>query len=200
MSSSQPPSGEPVNDPSDRIWTIPNMISFVRLGLVPVFALLIILERDVAAVVVLVIAGASDWLDGVIARRFNQTSRLGQLLDPAADRLYIFVTLLGLAWRGFVPWWLVAVIAARDVLLTALLPVLARRGLAPWQVHIVGKAATFALMYSFPLLLLARLDGTVGYLAHVVGWAAALWGVALYWVSAGIYISQLSQELRRVPA
>ncbi|NCD16648.1 MAG: CDP-alcohol phosphatidyltransferase family protein [Actinobacteria bacterium] len=175
---------------SSRVWTVPNVISMLRLALVPVFAWLILTEQDVAAVVVLIVAGASDWFDGVIARRFDQMSRLGQLLDPAADRLYILVTLIGLGSRGFVPWWLVAVIVGRDVLLTALLPALRRRGLAPLQVHVAGKAGTFALMYSFPLLLLAHLGGTLGYLSLVVGWAAALWGIALYWLSAGIYIRQ----------
>jgi len=175
---------------SSRVWTVPNVISMLRLALVPVFAWLILTEQDVAAVVVLIVAGASDWFDGVIARRFDQMSRLGQLLDPAADRLYILVTLIGLGLRGFVPWWLVAVIVGRDVLLTALLPALRRRGLAPLQVHVAGKAGTFALMYSFPLLLLAHLGGTLGYLSLVVGWAAALWGIALYWLSAGIYIRQ----------
>ena len=175
---------------SSRVWTVPNVISMLRLALVPVFAWLILTEQDVAAVVVLIVAGASDWFDGVIARRFDQMSRLGQLLDPAADRLYILVTLVGLGLRGFVPWWLVAVIVGRDVLLTALLPALRRRGLAPLQVHVAGKAGTFALMYSFPLLLLAHLGGTLGYLSLVVGWAAALWGIALYWLSAGIYIRQ----------
>lgn len=175
---------------SSRVWTVPNVISMLRLALVPVFAWLILTEQDVAAVVVLIVAGASDWFDGVIARRFDQMSRLGQLLDPAADRLYILVALIGLGSRGFVPWWLVAVIVGRDVLLTALLPALRRRGLAPLQVHVAGKAGTFALMYSFPLLLLAHLGGTLGYLSLVVGWAAALWGIALYWLSAGIYIRQ----------
>ncbi len=181
---------------STRVWTIPNMISMARLALVPVFAALMFSGNDVAAVVVLMCAGASDWLDGVIARRFNQTSRLGQLLDPAADRLYIFVTLLGLAYRGFVPWWLVAVIASRDLLLAAIIPVLNHHGLGPWQVHTVGKAGTFALMYSFPLLLLAHFGGTLGYLCQIFGWAAALWGVALYWVSGVIYVRQAVLEVR----
>lgn len=175
---------------SNRVWTVPNVISLLRLALVPVFAWLILTQQDVAAVVVLVVAGATDWFDGVVARRFNQVTRLGQLLDPAADRLYILVTLIGLGSRGFVPWWLVAVIVGRDVLLTGLLPVLRRRGLAPLQVHVAGKAGTFALMYSFPLLLLAHLDGALGHLSLVVGWAAALWGIGLYWLSAIIYIRQ----------
>ncbi|TRW43334.1 CDP-alcohol phosphatidyltransferase family protein [Georgenia yuyongxinii] len=181
---------------SERVLTLPNIISFARLLLVPVFGVLIFTERDVAALVVLVIAGASDWFDGVIARRFNQMSRLGQLLDPAADRLYIFVTLVGLAWRELVPWWLVVVIALRDVVLAALLPVLTRHGYGPLPVHLAGKAGTFALMYAFPLLLLGNVAGTLGTVAWTFGWASALWGVGLYWLAAVLYVDQVVRIVR----
>ena len=102
---------------STRIVTIPNMISFARILMVPVFAWLVFSRQDVAAVVLLVLAGGSDWLDGILARRLNQMSVLGQMIDPVADRLYIFVTLVGLAYRGFIPWWLVGIIVAREVIL-----------------------------------------------------------------------------------
>jgi cardiolipin synthase (CMP-forming) len=184
---------------SERVLTLPNIISFARLLLVPVFGVLIFTERDVAALVVLVIAGASDWFDGVIARRFNQMSRLGQLLDPAADRLYIFVTLVGLAWRELVPWWLVVVIALRDVVLAALLPVLTRHGYGPLPVHLAGKAGTFALMYAFPLLLLGNVAGTLGTVAWTFGWASAMWGVGLYWLAAVLYIDQVVRIVRSDP-
>lgn len=187
---------EPSPAVSERVLTLPNAISFARLLLVPVFGVLIFTERDVAALVVLVVAGASDWFDGVIARRFNQMSRLGQLLDPAADRLYIFVTLVGLAWRELVPWWLVVVIALRDVVLAALLPVLTRRGYGPLPVHLAGKAGTFALMYAFPLLLLGNVPGTVGTVAWTFGWASALWGVGLYWLAAILYVDQVVRIVR----
>lgn len=175
---------------------MPNAISGVRLLLVPVFAVLIFTGRDVAAIVVLVVAGASDWLDGVIARRFDQTSRVGQLLDPAADRLYIFVTLIGLGWREVVPWWLVLVIAARDLFLAGMIPTLSRHGYGPLPVHLAGKAGTFALMYSFPLLLLAGSPGTLGDVASTVGWASALWGVGLYWFAALLYLEQVVRIVR----
>ncbi|WP_448074099.1 CDP-alcohol phosphatidyltransferase family protein [Georgenia yuyongxinii] len=187
---------EPSPAVSERVLTLPNAISFARLLLVPVFGVLIFTERDVAALVVLVVAGASDWFDGVIARRFNQMSRLGQLLDPAADRLYIFVTLVGLAWRELVPWWLVVVIALRDVVLAALLPVLTRRGYGPLPVHLAGKAGTFALMYAFPLLLLGNVPGTLGTVAWTFGWASALWGVGLYWLAAILYVDQVVRIVR----
>jgi len=178
------------------VWTVPNVISGIRLLLVPVFAVLIFSGQDAAALVVLVVAGASDWLDGVIARRFHQTSRLGQLLDPAADRLYIFVTLVGLAWRDLVPWWLVLLIVLRDVVLACLLPVLNRHGYGPLPVHLAGKAGTFALMYAFPLLLLANVPGVVGSVAWTVGWASAWWGVGLYWVAALLYVEQVVRIVR----
>lgn len=181
---------------SERIWTVPNVISGLRLLLVPVFGVLIFAEQDMAALAVLVVAGASDWIDGVIARRFDQASRLGQLLDPAADRLYILVTLVGLAWRDFVPWWLVLVIVGRDVVLVGLLPLLRHHGYGPLPVHLAGKAGTFALMYAFPLLLLAGVPGTVGTVAWTVGWACALWGVGLYWFAALLYVEQTLRIVR----
>ncbi|MGN8245594.1 CDP-alcohol phosphatidyltransferase family protein [Cellulomonas soli] len=176
--------------------TVPNLISLVRLLLVPVFAVLIYAGRDATAVLVLAFSGATDWLDGVLARRLGQVSRLGQLLDPAADRLFILVTLVGLAWRGAVPWWLVVVLVLRDVVLTVMLVVLRRAGFGPLPVHLAGKAGTFALLYAFPLLLLSEWADPVGVVCGVVGWAFALWGVGLYWFSAGLYLTQARDLLR----
>ncbi len=175
---------------SGRVLTVPNIISFGRLALVPVFAVLIVQGQDVWALAVLAVSGASDWLDGLIARRFNQVTRLGQLLDPAADRLFILVTLIGLALRDVVPLWIVVVLVGRDVLLACLLPVLARHGYGPLPVHFAGKAGTFALLYAFPLLLLAEWNGTVGTVASALGWAFAWWGVGLYWFAALLYFAQ----------
>lgn len=176
--------------------TVPNLISVLRLLLVPVFAVLALRGQDAAALAVLVVAGASDWLDGRLARALNQQSRLGELLDPAADRLYILVTLLVLASREVVPWWLVIVIVGRDVLLTVVLVVLMARRVGPLPVHFVGKAGTFALLYAFPLLLLARWEGALGVVADVAGWAMALWGIALYWLAGALYVGQAVSVLR----
>jgi len=186
----------PEEQVSDRVLTVPNLISFGRLALVPVFAVLIVQGQDVWALGVLAFSGATDWLDGLIARRFHQVSRLGQLLDPAADRLFILVTLLGLAWRDVVPLWLVIVLVSRDALLACLLPVLARHGYGPLPVHFAGKAGTFALLYAFPLLLLAEWNGVVGTLASALGWAFAWWGVGLYWFAALLYFDQARTLLR----
>ncbi len=147
------------------VWTIPNVISMLRLAMVPVFAVLIVSHHDGWALAVLAFSGFTDWLDGKLARSLNQMSRLGQMLDPAADRLFIFVTLLGLAWRDVVPLWLVVVIVLRDLMLTCLVPILARRGYGPLEVSMVGKTGTFALLYAFPLLLLATHVGALGTVA-----------------------------------
>ncbi len=180
---------------SSRVLTVPNLISFLRLVLVPVFAVLLIRRQDGWALAVLAFSGASDWLDGVIARRWNQVSRLGQLLDPAADRAFILVTVITLAWRAVVPWWLVVALVARDVLLGVVQLVVARGGHPPLPVHLAGKSGTFALLYALPLLLLGQWHGPVPTVATVLGWAFAIWGLALYWFSGVLYARQARQVL-----
>ncbi len=180
---------------SSRIVTIPNVISAVRLLLVPLFAVLLAQHHDAWAFVVLAVSGASDWLDGVLARRLHQVSELGKVLDPAADRLFILVTLVALAWRDVVPWWLVVVIVLRDALMAVLLVPLARHGYGPLPVHFVGKAGTFALLYALPLLLLAQRSGPLGAGALVLGWAFAWWGIGLYWLAGGLYATQARRLL-----
>lgn len=175
----------------DRVWTIPNALSAARLVLLPVFAWLILTERDGAAIVVLMVSGFTDWLDGALARRWGQVSRVGQLLDPLADRLYILSTLLGLAYRDVIPWWLVAALVGRDVVLAFTIPVLAGHGYGPLPVHFLGKAATFNLLYAFPLLLLGTWDGLAGELGRSIGWGFAWWGAGLYWWAGLLYLRQV---------
>jgi cardiolipin synthase len=185
---------------TDRVWTIPNLISFARLLGVPLFLWLILVpQADVWALVVLVISGISDWADGVIARATGQISRLGQILDPVADRLYIAAALLGLALRGIIGWWLVILLVARDVLLIAILPPLKRRGLVGLPVHFLGKAGTFCLLYAFPLLLLGDDPSTLGQVARIVGWAFALWGTGLYWYAGLLYLEQARRVIAANP-
>jgi CDP-diacylglycerol--glycerol-3-phosphate 3-phosphatidyltransferase len=184
---------------SDRIWTIPNLLSFVRLLFVPVFFWLIVgPHADVAAVVVLVLSGLTDWLDGRLARRLGQISRLGQQLDPLADRLYTLAALIALALRDIVPWWFVVVLLARDVWMFVVIAALRRRGYGPVPVNLVGKAATVALLWCFPLLLLSAGDGAIATGCAVFGWAFALWGLGLYWLSAVLYTRQATVVLRAV--
>jgi cardiolipin synthase len=180
----------------DRVLTIPNGLSAARLAGVPVFLWLVLGLRtatgDYWAVGLLIIAGATDWLDGKIARALNQGSRLGQVLDPAADRLYIAATLVALAVRAIIPWWLVAILAVRELVVGGALAVLKRRvGFSTLQVSLVGKAATLCLLYAFPLLFLGDHPGWGGTLARVIGWAFAVWGTVLYWWAAMLYLTQV---------
>jgi len=175
---------------SHRILTVPNVLSFMRLALVPVFLVLIIAGRDVYALIVLVISSASDYVDGVIARRFKQVTRLGQLLDPFADRLFIFAALIGLAVREVIPWWLFVVIVARDTMLLVLAMVLAAYGFGPLPVHRLGKAATLCLFYSLPILMIGEAFPTAASFVDPIGWAFALWGMFLYWWAGIVYAAQ----------
>lgn len=178
---------------SSRILTVPNLLSFLRLLLVPVFLGLIIAGEDAWALLVLVVSSVSDFFDGAIARRFGQVSRLGQLLDPAADRLFIFAALVGLAVRGVIPWWLFVVIVARDAMLAVIGVVLANHGYGPLAVHHLGKAATLFLFYALPILMLAQAFPDVAHVATPVGWAFALWGAFLYWWAGVVYIREVAR-------
>jgi cardiolipin synthase (CMP-forming) len=187
----------------DRIVTWPNALSAARLAGVPVFLWLVIgprtPETDGIAVGILAAAGLSDWLDGKLARMLNQTSRLGQLLDPAADRLYIAATVIGLAVRGIIPWWLFGVLAARELCVGLALLGLKRRTLYnALQVSFVGKAATLCLMYAFPLLFLGAHGGIAAEVVRIFGWAFAIWGTALYWWAAMLYLTQIRDLLKGV--
>jgi cardiolipin synthase (CMP-forming) len=180
---------------SGRIWTIPNAISVARLAGVPVFLWLVPQTGDWWALGLLAASGISDWLDGLIARALNQQSKLGQVLDPAADRLYIVATIIALAVRDIIPWWLVALLAVRELLLGAVLAVLRRRGWAALQVSFVGKTATWCLLYAFPLLFLGSHHTSYAETARVAGWTFAIWGSALYWWAAVLYVVQARQVL-----
>nr|WP_269326790.1 CDP-alcohol phosphatidyltransferase family protein [Kineosporia mesophila] len=173
------------------------MLSFGRLMLVPVFAVLIVVGQNGWAIAVLMISGFTDYLDGNLARRWGQTTRLGQMLDPIADRLYILTTLLGLAYREVIPWWLVLLLIARDAVLVCSLLLMTPDERRPLEVSFLGKAATACLLYAFPLLLLGDFDGGVADVAQPVGWAFAWWGTSLYWWSALLYLRQASAVLAR---
>jgi cardiolipin synthase len=176
----------------NRVWTVPNLLSMIRLAGVPVFLWLILgPEADGWALVLLMVAGVTDFLDGYLARRLGQTSTLGQILDPVADRLYILAVVVGLALRDVIPWWVALSLPLRDLLLWGLVPLLRTRGYSALPVHFLGKAATFNLLYAFPLLLLGDGEGTVATLADVFGWAFAIWGIGLYWWAGILYAWQV---------
>ena len=182
---------------SSRILTTPNILSFFRLALVPVFLAFVVSGQDALALGVLVVASITDFLDGYLARRLNQVSRLGQLLDPAADRLYIFAALIGLAWRDVIPWWLMAVIVARDVMLAVLGIILANHGYGPLPVHHLGKVATFSLFWALHLLMLGEAFTVLAPFSLPLGWAFALWGAFLYWWAGFVYIGETAGVIRR---
>jgi cardiolipin synthase len=194
------PRGTDGGTASDRVLTVPNVLSALRLVGVPLFLWLLVSGYDGWALLVLMASGVTDYLDGKIARRYGLESRVGQLLDPIADRLYVLTTLLALAWRGAIPWWLVAVLLGREVFMGLVLAVLRPYGYTDLPVHFVGKAATFNLLYAFPLLLLADGEGTLAAVARPVGWAFVWWGTVLYWVAGALYAWQaagLVREARR---
>lgn len=190
---------------SRRVLTIPNVISIIRLAGVPLFLWLILVpEADGLALALLALSGLSDYADGYLARRLNQTSQLGAILDPVADRLYILSTVIGLGIRDIIPWWVAIILPARDAFLWCLVPFLRTRGYSSLPVHFLGKAATANLLYAFPLLLLGDGTGVLATLAKVFGWAFAIWGTGLYWWAGLLYAWQVRKLLadhdRRAPA
>lgn len=190
---------EPVLPPN-RVLTVPNALSVIRLVLIPVFAYaLLVAHAHGWAVAILMFSGASDWADGRIARLLDQSSRLGILLDPAVDRLYMVAVPVILAWAGIVPWWFVIVLLARDGLLAATLPVLWGRGLSALPVTYIGKGATFALMSGFPLVLLGTWDALWSRVVGACGWAFLVWGMYAYLWAFAQYVFQMVLVVRRLP-
>jgi CDP-diacylglycerol--glycerol-3-phosphate 3-phosphatidyltransferase len=184
----------------DRLLTVPNVLSGLRLALIPVFVyLLLVAHADAWAVAILMFAGASDWADGKIARLMNQSSKLGAYLDPLVDRLYMVTTPIVFGVAHILPWWIIAVLLARDVLLAAELPLLRTRGITALPVIYVGKAATFALMSAFPLILLGQWDALWSRVVLACGWAFLIWGTYMYLWSFMVYAWQVGIVLRRMP-
>lgn len=182
--------------PRPLVWTLPNALSALRLLGVPLFLWLVLVpEADTWALAVLMASGITDFLDGWLARRLDQQSVVGQVLDPVADRLYILAVVVGLALRDIIPWWVAVSLPLRDALMWGLVPLLRTRGYSALPVHFLGKAATFNLLYAFPLLLLGDGEGTVATLAQVFGWAFALWGIGLYWWAGVLYAWQVRRLL-----
>lgn len=184
----------------NRVLTVPNVLSVVRLGLIPVFVYLMLVTHTLSwAVAILMFSGFSDWADGKIARLLNQQSRLGMLLDPAVDRLYMVTVPIVFAISGIAPWWFVLALLARDAALAGTLPLLWSRGLSALPVSYVGKAATFALMSGFPLVLLGQWDALWSRVVLASGWAFLIWGLYMYLWAFVLYIVQMVLVMRRMP-
>lgn len=181
----------------DRIWTIPNVISFIRLAFVPVFFWLLVSGQDGPALAVLIIATASDFIDGFIARNFDQVTRLGALLDPASDRLFITASVVGLAIRGMIPIPLLVVVLARDVLLLTVVLVRGVRIHDFPRVNFVGKTATFVLFVAFPVIVLSHVFTSISVPLEVIGWVLGASGAVLYWLAGLTYIPFLSKAPAR---
>lgn len=180
------------------VLTVPNAITLLRLIGVPLFLyLLLATEQDLAALVVLVVGGGTDWFDGWLARRLGQVSRVGAILDPLVDRLYIVATLLGFAAREIVPWPFTVALLTRELVLLAALALLRRAGYGPLPVHYLGKTATSFILAAFPTLLLAVAVPATESWAGPVGWALGWWGLVLYWVAGVLYLVQAGRLLRR---
>ncbi len=183
-----------------RVWTVPNLLSFLRLLGVPLFLYLLLgPQEDGWALVVLALSAITDWADGKVARLLGQYSKLGEMLDPAADRLYILATLVGFVLRDFIPWWVAVLIVGRDIILAIPIPLIRRHGYPPLPVLYLGKAATFGLLYALPILLLARAVPAIAAVADPIGYAFLIWGIAMYlWVGV-LYMKQNLWILLRTP-
>ena len=185
---------------TDRIVTLPNALSALRLLGVPLFLYLLLgPHADGLALVVLMVSGVTDYLDGKLARMLDQSSKLGAILDPAADRLYVLATLIAFVVRDVVPWWVAALLIGRDVVLAATYPAWRRRGVGALPVHYLGKAATFSLLYAFPLLLAAQGDSWFADLCRPLGYAFTIWGGAMYLWAGVLYLVQVRLVVLRLP-
>ncbi|BDH57684.1 CDP-alcohol phosphatidyltransferase family protein [Tsukamurella sp. PLM1] len=196
------PGREATSDPGTRpsALNVPNALSLLRLLGVPLFLWLLLVEHsDVWALVVLMVSGFTDWLDGKLARLLNQQTRLGELLDPAADRLYMIAIPIAFGVREILPWWVIALAIGREVVLAGTVPLLRSRGITALPTLYLGKAATMALMYALPMLLAGTFDNGFGAVMHPLGWAFLIWGLGMYWWTLALYWWQTVLVMRDLP-
>ena len=177
--------------------TIPNGLTFLRFLGIPLFIYLTLnVHADGWAIAVLAVGGATDYFDGKLARAWNQTSRFGEIADPAIDRLYILAILIVFFIRSILPAWMIMALIARDLILGVLTIYLNRLGHPPLRVNYLGKAATFNLMYAFPFVLLSHSAGALGTVGYVLGWSFAIWGFALYIATGITYAREAISKIR----
>ncbi|MFT8355888.1 CDP-alcohol phosphatidyltransferase family protein [Bifidobacterium aquikefiri] len=200
---SQDPTMESKYSPEakDTIWTIPNAISLMRIACIPFITVLVSHRHLVLSLLLILVSALSDGVDGYIARRFNQVSKAGQMLDPIADRMLIFFTILALGVSHILPWWLLIVVGLRDLLMAGLILILAQYDYGPLPVHFAGKTGTALLMVGIPALIVADAwSGSMFRVLHLISLAVVLWGVFFYWFAGILYIRQgmsLMREERR---
>jgi cardiolipin synthase len=186
------------DDGLDRILTAPNVITMVRLLCIPLYLWLLFgAHRQIAAAVLLAALGATDWVDGFVARRYGQVSTFGKVLDPTADRILVGTAVISIMVYGAVPLWFGLATIAREVLVSAMVLLLAALGAARIDVLWVGKAGTFGLMFAYPTFLLG--DGTAAWQEpiRIIAWVTGLIGLSLAWWAAGSYIAPARQALRQ---
>jgi cardiolipin synthase len=182
---------------SRRVLTIPNGLTLLRALGIPLFLWLFLRNHAVGwSFVVLALGAATDYFDGKVARWLNQESALGAAMDPTIDRAYIAATVVAMAIRNYIPWWLVGLLIARDLYMALLLVYKKQRTGEIFVVTFLGKAATFNLLYAFPFLLLASTHG-LGKVANILGWSFAIWGIGLYIYTA---IDYTVEAMRSVSA
>ncbi|HWD53921.1 MAG TPA: CDP-alcohol phosphatidyltransferase family protein [Acidimicrobiales bacterium] len=191
----------------DRILTAPNVITMVRLLCIPLFLWLLFTKREqTAAAILLAALGATDWVDGFVARRFGQVSTFGKVLDPTADRLLVGTAVIAVLVYGAVPLWFGLATIAREVLVSAMVVLLASLGAARIDVLWVGKAGTFGLMFAYPTFLLGYGDAGWQEPIRVIAWVTGISGLVLAWIAAGSYVGPARKALaqgraaRRSPA
>jgi cardiolipin synthase len=180
---------------SSAIVTLPNAVTLVRLLLMPVCAYLLASGRYGSGLVLTALVGSTDWVDGWLARRTGQVSRLGQLMDPLADRLLIVSVAIALVVQGVVPWPAAVLLLARDLFLLAGWPLLKRRGIEPPEVVFIGKAATLVLLFALPVLTLGAMDVAVADLARLLGLALLWAGVVMYYLAGVVYVRMVMERL-----
>ena len=178
------------------MFTIPNALSVLRGALIPVFLTLAADRRDGLALLVLAIASLTDYFDGKVARWLHQESKLGAILDPMFDRFYIAASLYVLWDREIFPTWLAIILIVRDLILLLVNLELKRRRLGLLEVNFIGKAATFNLLYAFPMLFLSQSTGWLGSVGYVLGWAFSAWGVGLYLITGSGYLVSGLKSIR----
>lgn len=185
---------------SDRVVTVPNVLSVVRLLFIPLFLYLFLgLDEDGWALIVLLVSGATDWLDGKLARALDQSSRIGALLDPLVDRLSVVTTLVAFVIRGIIPWWVAAILVGRDLVLAGTMLIYRRRKLPPPEVIYLGKAATFVIMIALPVLLGSTGESAVAAVLSPLGYSLIVWGTGLYIWTGVLYTYKAVVIARTVP-